>query len=173
MVLESASAAAQRGAEVLAEFRGWGQASDGYHPAAPLPDGSGLSRAIAGALKSADFEPNSVDYLNAHATGTQAGDLAEIRAIKRIFGNEPPFPISSTKGLTGHGLSYAGILELALSIRALSAGFIPGTANLLEPDPETQGLHLPKNNLESNAQRFLSNSSGFGGANVCLAMHLP
>ncbi len=173
VVLESASAAAQRGVQVLAEFHGWGQSSDGYHPAAPIPEGIGLSRAIAGAIKSSGFKPDSIEYLNAHATGTQIGDLAEIRAIKCIFGESPKFPISSTKGLTGHGLSYAGILEIALCIRALSDGFTPGTANLLEPDPQSQGLHLPKDNLENGARRFLSNSSGFGGANVCLAMKLP
>ena len=173
IVLESASAAAQRGARVLAEFHGWGQSSDGYHPAAPIPDGSGLSRAIAGALKSSNFKPNSIEYLNAHATGTQIGDLAEIRAIKCVFGESPKFPVSSTKALTGHGLSYAGILELALCIRALSEGFIPGTAGLLKPDPQSKGLNLPKDNLEIGARRFLSNSSGFGGANVCLAMQLP
>ena len=173
IVLESASAAAQRGAKVLAEFHGWGQSSDGYHPAAPIPDGSGLSRAIVGALKSSGFKADSIEYINAHATGTKIGDLAEIRAIKRIFGESPKFPVSSTKALTGHGLSYAGILELALCIRALNEGFIPGTANLLEPDPQSQGLHLPKDNLEGGARRFLSNSSGFGGANVCLAIQLP
>ena len=173
IVLESASAAAQRGARVLAEFHGWGQSSDGYHPAAPIPDGSGLSRAIVGALKSSGFSTDSIEYLNAHATGTQIGDLAEVRAIKCVFGGSPKFPVSSTKALTGHGLSYAGILELGLCIRALSKGFIPGTANLLEPDPQSEGLNLPKDNLESGARRFLSNSSGFGGANVCLAMQLP
>ena len=173
IVLESASAAAQRGAQFLAEFHGWGQSSDGYHPAAPISDGSGLSRAIVGALKSSDFKTDSIEYINAHATGTQIGDLAEIRAIKHVFGKSPKFPVSSTKGLTGHGLSYAGILEIALCIRALRGGFTPGTANLLDPDPQSKGLHLPKDNLDRGARRFLSNSSGFGGANVCLAMQLP
>ncbi len=173
IVLESEIAAAERGAQVLAEFHGWGQSSDGYHPAAPIPDGSGLSRAIVGALKSSDFKPDSIEYINAHATGTQIGDLAEIRAIKHVFGESPKFPVSSTKGLTGHGLSYAGILEIALCIRALREGFTPGTANLLDPDPQSKGLHLPKDNLDSGSRRFLSNSSGFGGANVCLAMQLP
>jgi 3-oxoacyl-[acyl-carrier-protein] synthase-1 len=173
IVLESANAAAQRGAQVLAEFYGWGQSSDGYHPAAPIPDGSGLRRAITGALKSSGFKKDSIEYINAHATGTKIGDLAEIRAIKHVFGESPKFPISSTKALTGHGLSYAGILEIALCIRALRERFTPGTANLLDPDPESIGLYLPKDNLESGVRRFLSNSSGFGGANVCLAMQLP
>ena len=173
IVLESANTAAQRGAQVLAEFHGWGQSSDGFHPAAPIPDGSGLSRAIVGALKSSDFKTDSIEYINAHATGTQIGDLAEIRAIKHVFGESPKFPVSSTKGLTGHGLSYAGILEIAICIRALRGGFTPGTANLLDPDPQSKGLHLPKDNLDRGARRFLSNSSGFGGANVCLAMQLP
>lgn len=172
VVLESEAAANKRGACVLAEFLGWGQASDGYHPAAPIPDGSGLSRAMEEALRLSDCKIDSVEYINAHATGTQAGDLAEIRAIKRVFGKKSKFPISSTKGLTGHGLSYAGVLELALCIRALSSGFIPGTANLFEPDPESKGLHLPRNNLEAKVKKFLSNSSGFGGANVCLAMQI-
>ncbi len=121
------------------------------------------------ALQSAGFAKDSVEYLNAHATGTLPGDLAEVQAIRRVFGDAPSFPISSTKSLTGHGLSYAGILESALSIRALRDGFIPGTANLEQPDPATQGFLLPKDNLKSEAKRFISNSSGFGGANVCLA----
>lgn len=173
LVLESAETARKRGATILAAFRGWGQTSDGYKPAAPLPDGSGLARAMRIALATAGFAKDSIDYLNAHATGTVPGDLAELRAIRRVFGDEPAFPISSTKALTGHGLSYAGILEAALSIRALREGFIPGTANLLEPDPESAGLVLPRENLDSRAGRFLSNSSGFGGANVCLAFQLP
>lgn len=172
-VLESARAAAKRGATVLADFQGWGQASDGYKPAAPLPDGSGLSHAIELALKSAELPKESIEYLNAHATGTVSGDLAEIPAIQRVFGKTPAFPISSTKSITGHGLSYASIMEAALCIRALSHGFIPGTANLDQPDPATEGLNLPKANLDADAKRFISTSSGFGGANVCLAFELP
>jgi 3-oxoacyl-[acyl-carrier-protein] synthase-1 len=95
-----------------------------------------------------------------------------MKAIRRVFGNEPKFPISSTKALTGHGLSYAGILESALSIRALRADFVPGTANLEDPDQEARGLLLPKNNLDIKAKRFISNSSGFGGANVSLAFEV-
>lgn len=173
MILESADSARERGAKVLAELSGWGQASDGYKPAAPLPDGSGLAKAIEVALDSAGFSKDTIGYINAHATGTISGDLAEISAIRSVFGNNPDLPISSTKALTGHGLSYAGIMESALSIRALRDGFIPGTANLLEPTPEAEGLNLPKDNLESKAARFISNSSGFGGANVCLAFQLP
>lgn len=173
LILESEKSARSRGAPILAGFRGWGQSSDGHKPAAPLPCGSGLARAIEGALKSADFSNHSVDYLNAHATGTIAGDLAELNAIRKVFGSTPRFPISSTKALTGHGLSLAGALEAALSIRALGEGFIPGTANLEEPDPQCDGLNLPKDNQPATAQRFLSNSSGFGGANVCLAFQMP
>lgn len=169
LILESAECARRRGAPIMAEFLGWGQGSDGHKPAAPHPEGRGLVQALNNALNESGVDPASVAYLNAHATGTPAGDLAEARAIRTVFGAEPSFPISSTKALTGHSLSMAGSLETALSIYALRAGFIPGTANLLEPDADFAGLHLPKENLPSAGGIFLSNSCGFGGANVCLA----
>lgn len=173
LILESAEVARRRGAPILAEFHGWGQTSDGYKPAAPLPCGSGLARAMTKALQAAEFSVDSIDYLNAHATGTVPGDLAELRAIRTVFGDSPSVPISSTKALTGHGLSFAGVLEVALTIWALRGGFIPGTANLEEPDAQADGLNLPKENQPASVRRFISNSSGFGGANVCLAFQLP
>ena len=172
-VLESAESAERRKAGILARFTGWGQASDGYRPAAPRPDGLGLANAMRIALKASGTEEKAVDYLNAHATGTQVGDIAEARAIREVFGNEPPFPVSSTKSLTGHGLSLAGAMEAALSIRALREGFVPATANLREPDPDCEGLWLPRETLGRQAHTFLSNSCGFGGANVCLVFDIP
>ncbi|NBB80130.1 MAG: beta-ketoacyl-[acyl-carrier-protein] synthase family protein [Verrucomicrobia bacterium] len=169
LILESTECARRRGAPIQAEFLGWGHGSDGHKPAAPHPEGYGLVQALRNALKESEVDPPKIAYLNAHATGTPTGDFAEARALRAVFGSEPSFPISSTKALTGHSLSMAGSLEVALSIHALRSGFIPGTANLLEPDTDFAGLHLPKENLPSGGGIFLSNSCGFGGANVCLA----
>jgi 3-oxoacyl-[acyl-carrier-protein] synthase-1 len=169
LILESEDSANQRGASIQAEFLGWGQGSDGFKPAAPHPEGRGLVRATEQALSEAELDAEAIIYLNAHATGTFSGDAAEVRALQTVFGPEPPFPIASTKAITGHSLSMSGILEAALSICAVNEGFLPGTANLDDPDPSFAGLHLPQTNLPTEGGVFLSNSCGFGGANVCLA----
>lgn len=168
LILESDSAVRERSATPLVEMLGWGQASDGYSAVLPEPEGEGLSRAMQQAIRSTALTPESVDYLNAHATGTPSGDIAELRAIKTVFGPQAPVRIGATKALTGHGLSLASILEAGICLIALKEGFCPGTAHLENPDPEIGALRVLRDNDAHAPAIILSNSSGFGGANVSL-----
>lgn len=170
VVLESEEEVERRNAKVYCEVAGWGQASDGHNVAISHPEGTGLRAAINHALKYCDLTPESIDYVNAHATSTPIGDLSEIKALKAIFGNAPTRPaISSTKALTGHGLSLAGAMEAGFCALAIKEGFIPGSANITTLDPACAGLNIISATLPQRPNVVLSNSSGFGGANVCLA----
>jgi 3-oxoacyl-[acyl-carrier-protein] synthase-1 len=169
LVLESEEEVARRGAKVYAELAGWGQASDGHNVAISHPDGEGLRVAIDNALRMADIAPDEIDYVNAHATSTPIGDLSEVKALKAIFGNSPSRPaISSTKALTGHGLSLAGAMEAGFCALAMKEGFIPGSAHITKLDPMCAGLNVIGATLPQRPNVVLSNSSGFGGANVAL-----
>ncbi len=165
LVLESAAGAAWRGARGLARLIGWGQACDGYHMAKPHPGGRGLVDAMQLALRDAGTSPAAIGYVNAHATSTPEGDRAEARALLHVFGGHP-VPVSSTKALTGHGLSLAGAMEAAFCVLALDEGFIPGQAHLVEPDAECAQLMLPRETRLIQPHMVLNNSCGFGGQNV-------
>ncbi|MDI1250676.1 MAG: beta-ketoacyl-[acyl-carrier-protein] synthase family protein, partial [Lacunisphaera sp.] len=159
---------------IYAELAGWGQAGDGHSVAASHPEGAGLRRAMARTL--ADARVNAVDvaYVNAHATSTPAGDRSEALALQSVFTAAGARPrISSTKALTGHGLSLAGAMEAAFCALAIDDGFIPGAAHLGEPDPVCAGLDLPRTSLEVAPHLVLNNSSGFGGSNVCHLLRRP
>ena len=169
LILESASAAARRSAPRLARLAGWGEAADGFSVAAPHPEGDGVARAMAFALTDAGVTPDEVGWVNAHATSTPAGDRAEALALHRVFGAHRP-AISSTKALTGHGLSLAGAMEAAFSVLALQGDFIPGQANLNTVLPEGTGLDIPRETRDINPAVVASNASGFGGSNVCLIL---
>ena len=166
LVLEAEEVALARGARPRATMHGWGQASDGHHVAIPQPDGDGLRRAMARALRQSGLESADVGYVNAHATSTPMGDVAECRAIKAVFGCREDLAVSSTKALTGHALSLAGAMEAAFCVLANDRGFVPGAAHLEDPDPEADGLYLPRETLPRAPGITLCNSSGFGGANV-------
>ena len=170
LILEGEEEVERRGAKVYCEVAGWGQASDGYNVAISHPDGAGLRVAIENALKYSDLTADAVDYVNAHATSTPIGDLSEARALKAIFGDSPTRPaISSTKALTGHGLSLAGAMEAGFCALAIKEGFMPGSAHITQIDPACDGLNIIRATLPNRPNVVLSNSSGFGGANVCLA----
>ena len=168
LVIESLESAVARKAPILAELLGWGQGSDGYKPVLPHPEGIGLCRAMKLALKDAGLVPSSIDHINAHATGTPAGDVVEAKAIHTIFHEHAGITTASTKSLTGHTLCMAGALEVSLEILAQQDGFTPGTANLDEIDPSCAQIRLPKDNLPTRSDIVMSNSSGFGGANVSI-----
>jgi len=169
MVLESEDEVARRGVTPYAEVLGWGQASDGYNVAISHPEGSGSAAAMVNALKASRVEPAAVDYVNAHATSTLIGDVSEARALRAVFREATPgVAVSSTKALTGHGLSLAGAMESAFCALALREGFIPGNAHLTRVDPECEGLNLPRATENRRADIVIKNSSGFGGANVAL-----
>jgi 3-oxoacyl-(acyl-carrier-protein) synthase len=174
LVIEAPEAASGRGAAPMARAGGWGQAADGYSVAASHPQGAGLFLAMERALSDAGITPAEVDHVSAHATSTPVGDLAEAIALRRLFadrGLRPP--VGATKGLTGHGLSVAGVMQAAFCVLSLSGGFLPGNPHLAVPGPECEGLELPRETLVRSPSRVLSNSSGFGGSNVCHVLFAP
>ena len=166
LVLETQSEAERRGVTPYARFLGWGQGSDGHNVAISHPQGRGLQDAMTKALRDAQIGPNDIDYVNAHAPSTSIGDASEIKALKSVFPAPQQVKVSSTKALTGHGLSLSSIMEAAFCCLALKEGFLPGSANVTEPDPELGHLDLLQTSFEIQANRIMSNSSGFGGANV-------
>jgi 3-oxoacyl-[acyl-carrier-protein] synthase I len=171
LVLESEEEVQRRGAKVYCEVAGWGQASDGHNVAISHPEGTGLRLAMQNALRAADVTPDQVDYVNAHATSTPIGDVSELRALKAVFGTAPTRPaISSTKALTGHGLSLAGAMEAGFCALAIKEGFMPGSAHISKLDPACEGLNIIRATLPNRPNVVLSNSSGFGGANVALVL---
>lgn len=173
LVLETEAAAKARGATIYAEFKGWGQASDGYNVAIPHPEGDGLIRAMEQTLHVSGLQPDQVDHINAHATSTPIGDGAELKAIRKVFGEGDRLGISSTKALTGHGLSMTSAMEAALTALSIYHDFTPGSAHITELDPEAKGLNVLLETRPTGPVAALTNSSGFGGANVCLALTQP
>ncbi|MBO5254234.1 MAG: beta-ketoacyl-[acyl-carrier-protein] synthase family protein [Opitutales bacterium] len=168
MVVEEEEMAKARGAKIYARIRGWGQASDGYNVAIPHPQGDGVVNAVTRALQSANIQPQQVEYINAHATSTPIGDRAELKAIKKVFGENAKADISSTKAITGHGLSLAGVMEAAFCALAIKEGFTPASAHITELDEETQGLNILMKTKMTAPQIAVSLSSGFGGANTVI-----
>jgi 3-oxoacyl-[acyl-carrier-protein] synthase-1 len=169
LVLENEDEVTRRRPKVYCEVAGWGQASDGYNVAISHPDGTGLRMAIENAFKYSGVGSEAVDYVNAHATSTPIGDISEAKALKDIFRNSPTRPaISSTKALTGHGLSLAGAMEAGFCALAIKEGFMPGSAHITKLEPACEGLNIIRATLPHRPNIVLSNSSGFGGANVCL-----
>jgi 3-oxoacyl-[acyl-carrier-protein] synthase-1 len=170
IVLESEDEIARRGVTPYCEFLGWGQASDGHSVAMSHPEGRGLKQALKSTLSNTKLDPGEVDYINAHATSTPIGDISEARAIDAIFSKQGARPaVSSTKALTGHGLSLASAMEAGFCALAIKEGFTPGSANIREIDPECAGLNIIQETLPVGPKTVISPSSGFGGANVCLA----
>lgn len=171
LVLEEEGVARARGATIYAELAGWGQAADGHSVAMSHPEGRGLVEATRRALKDAQVSVAEVDYINAHATSTPVGDRSEAVAIRTVFGAEcERIAVSSTKALTGHGLSMAGALETALCALSMKESLIPGCAHLQEVDPACAGLNLPRETQAQTSRVMLNNSSGFGGSSVCLVL---
>ncbi|HEX6288294.1 MAG TPA: beta-ketoacyl-ACP synthase II [Herpetosiphonaceae bacterium] len=169
LVLETLAHAKARGARIYAELLGYGVSSDAYHVTAPDPVGDGAARAMIRALRRAKVTPQQIDYINAHATSTPAGDLSETLAIKKVFGEyASTLAISSTKSMTGHLTGAAGALEAAATIMALKHGLIPPTINYEEPDPECDLDYVPNVARKAELQIALSNSFGFGGQNATL-----
>ncbi|MEY2880618.1 MAG: hypothetical protein RLZZ15_2998 [Verrucomicrobiota bacterium] len=174
LVLEAADLAAARSARVYAELAGWGQSAEGHSVAMSHPEGAGLRRAMEHALADAAVPPAEIDYVNAHATSTPVGDRAEALALRAVFAERGARPrVSSTKGLTGHPLSLAGVMEAAFCALAIADGFVPGNAHLVTPDAACAGLDLPMATLDFAPRAVLNNSSGFGGSNVCHVLRPP
>jgi 3-oxoacyl-[acyl-carrier-protein] synthase-1 len=169
IVLETEEEVARRRASPYAEVLGWGQASDGYNVAISHPDGAGSRAAMQNALRQCRLEPEEVGYVNAHATSTLIGDISEARALRAVFPDAAQRPlVSSTKALTGHGLSLAGAMECGFCALAMKEGFVPGSAHLRQLDPACEGLNIPRTTEAATPAVVLKNSSGFGGANVAI-----
>jgi len=171
LVFESEDEVARRGVKPYCEVAGWGQASDGHNVAISHPEGTGLRAAIQNALKATAVKPEEVDHINAHATSTPIGDISEAKALRTVFGPSGARPlVSSTKALTGHGLSLAGAMETGFCALALREGFIPGSAHITNVDPACADLNIPFTTQTKQAEIVINNSSGFGGANVCIVL---
>jgi 3-oxoacyl-[acyl-carrier-protein] synthase II len=173
IVLESEEHARARGARIYAELASVGMSADAHHITAPEPNGSGASRAMLYAVERADLSPTDIIHINAHATSTPVGDVAEYNAIKRAFGDHTDnLSVTATKSMTGHLLGAAGALEAVITIQSIYNRLVPATINLDEQDPEialnvVTGEHqkLPDGDIAA-----LNNSFGFGGHNVALAI---
>jgi 3-oxoacyl-[acyl-carrier-protein] synthase II len=173
LLLESLTHAKRRGAKIYAEVTGYGASCDAYHITKPAPDGEGAKRAMRMALADARLSPGDIDYINAHGTSTQQGDIEETRAILRTFGDHAASKklwVSSTKSVMGHLLGGAGGVEAALCALALRDGLVPPTANLEDPDPECVLDYVPLTARERRMKHVMSNSFGFGGTNVSLVL---
>jgi 3-oxoacyl-[acyl-carrier-protein] synthase II len=174
LVLESLEHALARGARVRAELIGYAVTGDAFQMVLPSEDGEGAVRCMRLALADAGIEPSQVDTLNAHATSTPAGDVAEARAIRAVFGRHAErLPVSATKSMTGHLLGAAGALEALLCVRTLETGVLPPTVNLENPDPECALDHVANKARRAQVGIALSNSFGFGGTNATLILSLP
>jgi 3-oxoacyl-[acyl-carrier-protein] synthase II len=169
LVLETLDHARERGAPVLAEMLGYGRAADAHHMVEPHPEGAGAALAMEAALRDARLDPDAIGYVNAHATSTPVGDLSEVRAFKRVFGDHAyRTPISSTKSMIGHLLGAAGAVEAIATIQAVASGVLPPTINLGDPDPELDLDFVPHEAREQSVRTALSNSFAFGGQNASL-----
>lgn len=171
LVLETEEHALARGAKIYAELAGGAVTSDAYHITAPDPEGSGAARAVLATLKQAGADISDVRHINAHATSTPVGDIAEFTALKRVFGDVlSQIPVTATKSSTGHLLGAAGAVEAIFTILALHEGVIPPTLNLVDPDPEIQlDVVTSPRKLEGENILAISNSFGFGGHNAVVA----
>ena len=170
-VLESYEAARARGAEILGVVRGCGERADEFHRTRTHPEGKPIVGAIRAALSDAGMEPNEINYVNAHGTGTQENDKMEYLSLKTIMGDAvESTPISSNKSMIGHTLTAAGAIEAAFSLMSIRDGVLPPTMNYDIPDPDIPLDVVPYTCREAKVQNVLSNSFGFGGQNASLVL---
>jgi 3-oxoacyl-[acyl-carrier-protein] synthase II len=171
VILEEWERAKKRGARIVAEMVGYGMTADAYHITAPSPDGEGAHRAMRLAMEDGGIRPEQVGYINAHGTSTPHGDAAETAAVKTVFGaHARKLIFGSTKSMTGHLLGAAGALEFGVCALALREGIIPPTINQFTPDPACDLDSAPNHAVRRPIEFALSNSFGFGGHNVTLAL---
>lgn len=173
LIIEELEHAKARGAKIYAELVGGGMTADAHHLTAPHPEGLGASSVMQEAIREAGIEPTQIDYINVHGTSTPLGDIAEIRAIERVFGDHAPkVNISSTKSMTGHLLGAAGAVEILACLLAINKSIIPPTINLMQLDeaisPELQ--LTPNKAVQREVRYALSNTFGFGGHNSSVVL---
>lgn len=171
LVLESLEHAQSRGAPILAEFVGYGSTNDAFHISAPAENGSGSALCMRLALDNAEIEPEDIDYINAHGTGTPLNDKSETAAIKTVFGEHAyQIPVSSTKSMTGHLLGAAGAIEALFAVKAIQNSIMPPTINYEVPDPECDLDYIPNEPRQKQLDFVMSNSFGFGGHNATIIL---
>lgn len=171
LILESLEHAQARGANILAELVGYAASSDAHHITAPIEDGTGSASAIQQAMEDAKVNPDEMDYINAHGTGTPLNDAAETAAIKRALGDAAyNIPISSTKSMTGHMMGSTGALEAMFCIQAIRDNKVPPTINYTTLDPECDLDYIPNEARDVKVSIASSNSFGFGGHNAVLVL---
>ena len=171
LLLERVESAIKRGASIYAELVGYGASADASSVVAPREDGKGAIMAMQTALSSANLSPESIDYINAHGTGTLLNDVCETRAVKALFGQYAyRVPISSTKAVTGHLLGAAGALGTVICCKAIEEGVIPPTINYSDPDPDCDLDYVPNRFREASIRTVMNNAFGFGGHNAVLIL---
>jgi 3-oxoacyl-[acyl-carrier-protein] synthase II len=171
LILETLDGALKRGARIYAEICGYGMSGDGFHMAAPAPDGEGAARCMAAAIDDAGISYHAVDYINAHGTSTQLNDLYETQAIKSVFKEKAhSLAISSTKSMTGHLLGGAGGIETVFTALTVYEGIIPPTINLDNPDENCDLDYVPNIARNMDVKLAMTNSFGFGGTNAALIL---
>jgi 3-oxoacyl-[acyl-carrier-protein] synthase II len=169
MVLEEYEHAVARGATIYAELLGFGMSADAYHMTSPLEDGSGASKCVISALKNAGVNADQVQYVNAHGTSTPLGDLAEVKGIKRTFGDHAKkLVVNSTKSMTGHLLGGAGGIEAVFTVLALHHQVSPPTINIFNQDPACDLDFCANTARDMKIDVAVKNSFGFGGTNGTL-----
>ena len=171
MVLETLSAAVERGTDVIAEVIGFGTSQDAFDLNRPPDDGAGAELAMRRALGDAGIDSEDLDAVNAHGTATFAGDQAEAAALRRVLGEHTDAtPVSSAKGAIGHAMAAAGALEAIVAARTCATGLVPPTVNLRHPDPDLPLDHVLHQPREAAARTVLSLSLGMGGQNAALIL---
>ena len=170
LVLEEYEHAKKRGATIYAEIIGYGVSCDAFHMTAPDAEANGAAACFKMALNDAQISADDIDYINAHGTSTPLNDKLETLGVKKVFGEDTKVMLSSTKGNTGHLLGPAGAVEAIITVKSLQDGFVPGTINYSQPDPECNLDIVPNQGRKQDIQYAMSNSLGFGGHNACIVL---
>jgi 3-oxoacyl-[acyl-carrier-protein] synthase II len=173
VVLESLTRAKKRGARIYAEVTGYGASSDAHHLTQPAPNGEGAQRSMRMALEDAKLAPDAIDYINAHGTSTQVGDVEESKAIAAVFGahaTDKKVWVSSTKSMMGHLLGAAGAVETAVCALTIAEGKVAPTINLVDQDPQCPLDYVANVARERRVRHAMNNSFGFGGTNCTLVL---
>ena len=168
LVLEEYEHAKKRGATIYAEIIGYGVSCDAFHMTAPDAEANGAAACFKMALNDAQISADDIDYINAHGTSTPLNDKLETLGVKKVFGEDTKVMLSSTKGNTGHLLGAAGAVEAIITVKSLQDGFVPGTINYSQPDPECNLDIVPNQGRKQDIQYAMSNSLGFGGHNATI-----
>ncbi|MFW5867826.1 MAG: beta-ketoacyl-[acyl-carrier-protein] synthase family protein [Armatimonadota bacterium] len=171
VVIEEVEHARERNAQPLAEVLGWAENNNAYHLTAPDQGGAGMTRVVRDALADAGIDARTIDYVNAHGTGTQPHDPAEVQAVKTVLGDRArEIPMSSIKAAIGHMMGAAGVAEAVATVMAINERVVPTTVNYREPDPECDLDHVPNEAREAEVKRAISISAGIGGNNSCIVL---